>query len=114
MHGAKVPDHIDDPEFFVARRGFHDLFGGRKFDQRRVFQLRMDWHDVLRVILHSTRRGVLRLRRKRRERDSEQSDEDAFVNHQSTSTGISVRVSGLSLMPSGKLSARYRRPSTTP
>ena len=51
MDEAEVADDIDDPEIFIASRGFHDLFCGRYDDEGGELQLGMDRHDVLCVVL---------------------------------------------------------------
>src|SRR5690242_4951927 len=56
MHKAEIANHVHNPEFFVACRRLHYLFGRWHFNQRSELQLRADWDNVLRVILHRARR----------------------------------------------------------
>ena len=60
MNEAEVADYIHNPEVLIPGRGFHDLLGRRHLNQRGVFHLGVDRNNVLRMVLNSARRRLLR------------------------------------------------------
>ena len=65
---------------------------GGKLNQRRVFELGVDGHDVLGVILDGARLRILRARRERPKSEGDSGDEDEFGIHAATAPwGMEIR-----------------------